>query len=71
MFFCRGIIWVVAVILFLYAGHSVDVAVAEFRDSEMELSCLSENSDVHTLNHIYLRIVARCVPQMFLLILCL
>ena len=59
----------VAVIFFLYVGHSVDVAVAEFH--VIKLSCLSENSDVHTLNHIYLRIVTRCVPQMFLLILCL
>ena len=31
----------------------------------IKLSCLSENSDVHTLNHIYLRIVTRYVPQMF------
>ena len=44
--------------------------VAEFHDSVIKLSCLSENSDVHTLNHIYMRIVTRCVPQMFLLILC-
>ena len=29
MFFCGGNMWLVVVILFLYAGHSVHVAVAE------------------------------------------
>ena len=42
------------VILFLYGGHSVHVAVAEFH----ELSCLSDISDFSTLNQIYLRNVA-------------
>ena len=35
---------------FLYAGHIVDVAVAEFRDSVIKLSCLSDISDFPTLN---------------------
>ena len=44
------------------------VAVAEFHDSVIKLSCLS---DIPTLDQIYLRNVTRCVSQMFLLILCL
>ena len=40
---------------FLYGGHSVHVAVAEFHDSVIKLSCLS---DFSTLNQIYLRNVA-------------
>ena len=54
------------VILFLYGGHSVHVAVAEFHDSAINLSCLSDISDFPTLEP-----CARCVSQMFLLILCL
>ena len=56
---------------FLYGGHSVHVAVAEFHDSVIKLSCLSDISDFPTLDQIYLRNVTRCVSQMFLLILCL
>ena len=58
---------------FLYGGHSVHVAVAEFHDSVIKLSCLSDISDIPTLDQIYmyLRNVTRCVSQMFLLILCL
>ena len=60
-------------ILFLYGGHSVHVAVAEFHDSVIKLSCLSDISDFPTLDQIYLRNVhvTRCVSQMFLLSLCL
>ena len=48
------------------------VAVAEFLDSIINLSCLSDSLDFPTLDQIYLRNVAmRCVSQMFLLILCL
>ena len=47
------------------------VAVAEFHDSVIKLSCLSDISDFPTLDQIYLRNVTRCVSQMFLLILCL
>ena len=43
---------------FLYGGHSVHVAVAEFHDSVIKLSCLSDISDFSTLNQIYLRNVA-------------
>ena len=45
--------------------------VAEFHDSVIKLSCLSDISDLPTLDQIYLRNVTRCVSQMFLLILCL
>ena len=58
-------------ILFLNGGHSVHVAVAEFHDSVIKLACLSDISDLPTLDQIYLRNVTRCVSQMFLLILCL
>ena len=54
----------VVVILFCM----LQLAVAEFHDSVIKLSCLS---DFPTLDQIYLRNVARCVSQMFLLILCL
>ena len=43
---------------FFYGGHSVHVAVAEFHDSVIKLSCLSDISDFSTLNQIYLRNVA-------------
>ena len=46
------------VILFLYGGHSVHVAVAEFHDSAINLSCLSDISDFPTLDQIHLRNVA-------------
>ena len=32
--------------LLLYGGHSVHVAVAEFHDSVIKLSCLSDISDL-------------------------
>ena len=41
------------------------VAVAEFHDSVIKLSCLSDISDFPTLDEIYLRNVTRCVSQMF------
>ena len=47
------------------------IAVAEFHDSVIKLACLSDISDLPTLDQIYLRNVTRCVSQMFLLILCL
>ena len=47
------------------------VAVAEFHDSVINLSCLSDISDFPNLDQIYLRNVTRCVSQMFLLTLCL
>ena len=49
----------------------MDVAVAEFHDSVIKLSCLSDISDFPTLDQIYLRNVTRYLSQMFLLILCL
>ena len=49
----------------------LQLAVEEFHDSVIKLSCLSDISDFPTLDQIYLRNVARCVSQMFLLILCL
>ena len=49
----------------------LQLAVAEFHDSVIKLSCLSDISDFPTLDQIYLRNVARCVSQIFLLILCL
>ena len=56
---------------FLYARHSVDVPNAEFHDSVIKVSCLSDISDFPTLHQIYLRDATRCASQMFLLNLCL
>ena len=48
----------------------LQLAVAEFHDCH-KIVLLSDISDFPTLDQIYLRNVARCVSQMFLLILCL
>ena len=71
--FLRGNMWVVVVILIVYAGHALAVACSEFHDSVIKVSCYSEISHFHALrlmtdlfekfNHVYVAYV--CVDSVF------
>ena len=71
--FRQGNMWVVVVILIVYAGHALAVAGSEFHDSVIKVSCYSEISHFHALrlmtdlfekfNQVYVEYI--CVDSVF------